>query len=231
DADELETEARSDTAKAWARRLEGSADRLLVRANRAEPSKNVVRGFEAFGSLLDRRPDLRDAVKFIACLYPSRQSMKEYRDYSSSIRVAAESLNDRYPDSVHLFMEDDFARTLGALSVYDVLLVNPLMDGMNLVSKEGPTINQKNGVLVLSAGAGSYEELGEEAVTISDARDIEETASALERAFDMSPEDRSLRGERLRKKIADRRPVDWIEAQLDDLVEIAGGRAPSTPPS
>jgi trehalose 6-phosphate synthase len=231
DAHEIETLARGDTATGWAERLGRRSNRLLVRADRAEPSKNIVRGFEAFGVLLDRREDLRKDVTFVACLYPSRQSMQEYRAYADAIKGAAASINERYPGSVDLFMEDDFNRTLGALSIYDVLFVNPLMDGMNLVSKEGPTINRKNGVLVLSQGAGSYDELGNDAVTIEDARDIEETATALEQAFDMPADVRTARAERLRKKARARGPDDWINAQLDDLVEIAAGRAPVTPAS
>jgi trehalose 6-phosphate synthase len=231
EAHELETLARSEAAASWAQRLGQRSRRLLVRADRAEPSKNIVRGFEAFGRLLDRREDLREDVTFVACLYPSRQSMKEYRDYGEAIQKAAASVNDRYPGSVDLFMEDDFDRTLGALSVYDVLFVNPLMDGMNLVSKEGPTINRRDGVLVLSTGAGSYDELGDDAVTIEDARNIDETVTALERAFDMPMDLRTARAERLRKKARERRPDDWINAQLADLVEIAGGGTPVTPAS
>lgn len=230
DAEELSELASEDLAVSWAQRFESSADRLIVRADRAEPSKNVVRGFEAFAMLLDRREDLREQTRFVACLYPSRQSMEEYRKYADEIETAAASVNERYPGTVELYMKDDFSRTLGALSVYDVLLVNPLMDGMNLVSKEGPAINHKDGALVLSSGAGSYDELGEDAITIDDARDVAQTALALERALDLPLDERVARAGRLRAKAIKRRPDDWIEAQLEDLVEIAAGRPPKTAP-
>lgn len=228
DAGELQSQADGGPSVEWAERLEKRSERLLVRADRAEPSKNIVRGFEAYGVLLDRRPDLRESVTFVACLYPSRQSMKEYRDYASAIESTAAAVNDRHPGSIELYMKDDFNRTLGALSIYDVLLVNPLMDGMNLVSKEGPSINRKDGVLVLSTGAGSYEELGEDAITIEDARDVDETADALERAFDLGSDERAARAASLRKKARARRPDDWINAQLDDLVAISSGGEPET---
>jgi trehalose 6-phosphate synthase len=231
DAEDLRERAAGEMARRWAERFEAlSAGPLLVRADRAEPSKNIVRGFEAFGALLDRRADLRRRLRFVACVYPSRQSMKEYRRYSEEVQAAVGAVNERHPDSIELFMEDDYDRTLGALSVYDVLLVNPIMDGMNLVSKEGPTVNKRAGVLVLSQSAGSFEELGEHAVTIADALDVGATADAIEEALALSRGEREKRSRALCEHTSGRRPEHWIEAQLEDLQAIQRGREPETPP-
>jgi trehalose 6-phosphate synthase len=116
------------------------------------------------------------------------------------------------------------------LEVYDVLLVNPLMDGMNLVSKEGPVVNERSGVLVLSRGAGSFEEMGEAAVEIIDPRDVEGTAKALETALDMPAEERERRAKELRRRAQAHKPEDWIESQLVDLEAIQGGNPPVSPP-
>jgi trehalose 6-phosphate synthase len=231
DPTQLRERAEKEKAQKWAEEFAtwGAGARLIVRADRAEPSKNIIRGFEAFGHLLDQRPDLRGEVRFVACLYPSRQSMPEYQRYTDAVdRVVAE-VNDRHPDAVRLFMKDDFDRTLGALQVYDVLLVNPIMDGMNLVSKEGPTLNQKDGVLVLSSGAGSFDELKEGAVHIDDPMDIEQTAAAMLRALEMDDDERSRLSEAVKRLAVARRPEDWIGSQLEDLVEIRAGRPPKTP--
>jgi trehalose 6-phosphate synthase len=232
DAVELRERVATEEVEQWAERFSVYTDLpLIVRADRAEISKNVVRGFEAFGALLDRRRDLRGEVRFVACLYPSRQSMPEYQEYMEQIQAVVEEINDRYPGSIELFFRDDYDRTLGALMNYDVLLVNSIMDGMNLVSKEGPTINRRDGALVLASGAGSYEELGEYAVGIKDPYDIEETAAAIEKALAMDLDDRKRRAEGLRSVVEARTPEDWIESQLNDLSEIAEGRAPVTAPS
>jgi trehalose 6-phosphate synthase len=208
-------------ARRWKERLiPEDGVRLIVRGDRAEPSKNVVRGFEAFGLLLDRRPDLRQKVRFVACLYPSRESMPEYREYLERIETTVNAVNDRHTDAIRLFLKDDYDRTLAALSMYDVLLVNSIMDGMNLVSKEGPVVNDRDGVLVLSSGVGSFEELGEHAVPIDDALDVNETAEALGRALDMDAGDRERRAAALRGKIETRSPADWIQDQLDDLLAL-----------
>jgi trehalose 6-phosphate synthase len=231
DVEGLRERAGSEAARRWAQRFEQhTAGPLVARADRAEPSKNIVRGFEAFGVLLDRRPDLRGKVRFAACLYPSRQSMPEYRAYTQTIEETVRRVNERHPDAIELFMEDDYDRTLGALSVYDVLVVNPIMDGMNLVSKEGPTVNKRSGVLVLSKGAGSFEELGEFAVQIEDSLSVESTADALERALELSPEERERRSHELRAQVMDRKPHHWIQAQLDDLLAIQERRDPLSPP-
>ena len=236
DPDDLRERSAGEEALIWKDRfLSGwthggpSEGRLVVRADRTEPSKNIIRGFEAFGRLLDRRPDLAATTRFIACLYPSRQSMPEYRRYSDGIEQVVDEVKARHPGSIQLFLQDDFDRTLAALRIYDVLLVNPIMDGMNLVSKEGPVLNETSGVLVLSRGAGSFDELGEHAVEIEDALDVGSTAAALERALEMDPDEKRRRAEALKKAAEARLPADWIDAQLDDLGEIQAGRKPLTP--
>jgi trehalose 6-phosphate synthase len=234
DPRDLDERARSEKVRSWAQRFEaGTGDILIVRADRTEPSKNVLRGFEAFGRLLERRPDLRRRARFIACMYPSRESMDEYQDYIDQIEASAREIDERYPGSIELFMRDDFERTLGALSIYDVLVVNSIMDGMNLVSKEGPVINRRDGVLVLSATAGSFDELGDDAIVITDPTDVDETTDALERAIDLAAGERKAQSTRLRQRVLDRDPQDWIDAQLADLsaIQIAGEpKSPFRPP-
>jgi len=229
DLEDLKERAGNEPARRWAERYKSYGRRLLLRADRAEPSKNIVRGFVAFGKMLDNRPDLSGDVRFIACLYPTREAMPEYRSYLEQIRRAVQEVNDRHPGSIELSLEADFDRVLGAYLVYDALLVNSLMDGMNLVSKEGAAINETAGVLVLARGAGSYEELGRHAVGIDDSCDIDATAAALERAFDMQPTERSRRAEKLRSIVGSRRPRRWISDQLDDLQAIRAGLEPKTP--
>ena len=229
DASDLRRRAQDPKAREWKKRflrdLEGP---LLVRADRIEPSKNIVRGFEAFGRLLDRREDLRN-TKFVACLYPSRQSMPEYKRYADEVRASMMRVNERHPGSIILYNKDDFDRTLGAYRVYDVLLVNSIMDGMNLVAKEGVALNERNGVLVLSPSAGAFEELGEHAVRIDAPLEIESTERAIEAALDMSPEERERRARAMRDIVESRNPEDWIEDQLTDMREVRDGRPPLTP--
>ena len=221
DAASLEELADSETVRIWGDRfLEEASGPTVVRADRTEPSKNIVRGFEAFGALLDRREDLRD-VTFFACLYPSRQTMDEYRRYLEKINETITTVNDRHPDAIRMFLKDDYERTLGALSIYDVLLVNPIMDGMNLVSKEGVAVNRRDGALVLSKGAGSYDELGDYAVKIENALDIEETASAIERALEVTQDERRIALRRARELVEATKPEHWIYSQIDDLESIA----------
>lgn len=232
EAASLSERASGESAGAWHGRFDELAGegRLVVRADRIEPSKNIIRGFEAFEQLLDKRPELARDTRFAACIYPSRASMPEYQRYRVAIIETAERICKRFPDVVHLYLEDDFDRTLGALRRYDVLLVNPLMDGMNLVAKEGPLLNQNDGVLVLSAGAGSAEEMAEGAVMIEDATDIAETAAALERALDMDPRERRERAQRLRSDAVRAAPERWIDDQVQDLQAILRSGSPLSAP-
>ena len=233
DAHDLDERAGHPTVTDWAQRFRAWAgDRtLIVRGDRAEPSKNIVRGFEAFQLMLDRDPSLEDKVRFAACLYPSRQGLEEYRNYTERVKAAAAAVNARHPGVIELYMNDDFDRTLGAYREYDVLLVNPLMDGMNLVAKEGPALNQRDGVLVLSHGAGSFDELGEWAIGIEDPHNIEQTADALRAAIDIDPNERSKRATALAEVARGTKPGDWIEAQIEDLAEIGKSGKPISDPS
>ncbi|MBW3595142.1 MAG: trehalose-6-phosphate synthase [Actinobacteria bacterium] len=231
DAADLRRRSLDPKAVEWKERFLRDLDgRLVVRADRVEPSKNIVRGFEAFGVVLDRRPDLRD-TKFVACLYPSRQSMPEYQRYTDEVEAAVRRVNERHPGSILFYNKDDFDRTLGAYRVYDILLVNSIMDGMNLVAKEGAALNERNGVLVLSPSAGAFEELGSDAVSIDAPLEVEATARALERALDMPAEEREKRARALREQVDSRTPEDWIEDQLADMSAVRSGGPPLTPPS
>ncbi len=229
----LRERAQGPKATEWAQRSRAWAGdgALVVRADRAEPSKNIVRGFQAFGDLLDRRADLAERVRFVACLYPSRQDVPEYQDYARQIKDAVADIERRHPGTIEMFMKDDFDRTLGAYREYDVLLVNSIMDGMNLVAKEGVALNERDGVLVLSPSAGAHEELGADAVTIEAPLDVEATTRAIERALDMSRDERAQRAKALREIVDARTPEDWIAQQLDDLQAIRDGRPPLASPS
>jgi trehalose 6-phosphate synthase len=190
--------------------------RLIVRSERIDLSKNIVRGFLAFEELLETRPRWRGEVVFAAFVYPSRETLAEYLGYRSEIEHTVERINERFgtPEWTPILYDDadDYARSLAGLLSYDVLLVNPIRDGMNLVAKEGALLNRRDGVLVLSREAGAWEELNEAAIGINPF-DLTATADALEVALTMAPEERADRARRLARRVAARTASDWLEDQ------------------
>ena len=194
---------------------------VVVRVDRLEPSKNIVRGFAAYDLLLDTHPEWRDRVVFVALAYPSRENLPEYLAYRQEVVQAAGRVNQRWgtPDwqPVLLDTNDDYPTSIAALGGYDVLMVNPLRDGLNLVAKEGALLNRRDGVLCLSRGAGSFDEMGEVAVEIH-AFDLLQGASALHTALTMPAAERAARAQRLRELAAGRTPARWLE----DLLAHAG---------
>lgn len=199
---------------------------LLVRVDRMELSKNVLRGFWAYDELLENRPDLLGRVVFAAKLYPSRQGVAEYLGYGQEVTALAARLNAKWSDrvpgwkSVLVDAEDNHAAAVAALRRADVLLVNPVRDGLNLVAKEGPLVNERDGVVVLSRNAGAWDELGGHALGINPF-DVAGTADALATAFDMDSAERAGRAKGLLAAAEARTPLDWF----DDLVDAAGERA------
>ena len=182
----------------WRERLrERVGDRkLIVRVDRTELSKNIVRGLEAFGELLRKRPEWRDRVTHLAFAYPSRSGVAEYRAYTESVRATAEAINAEFGTDdwtpVVLEVNDDYPRSLASYQIADVLLVNPIRDGMNLVAKEGPVLSLNGVALVLSTEAGAADDLGADAILVNP-YDVSETAEALHRALTMDEEERRQR--------------------------------------
>lgn len=219
DPHSLERELRAPaTGEAAAELDELVGDRkLLLRSDRIEPSKNIVRGFLAYDLLLEMAPELRERVVFVAMLHPSRQSMPEYQAYANEVDTAAARVNARWAtnDWTPIVVEtrDDFHRTVAGYKRYDALLVNPVKDGLNLVAKEGPICNTRDGVLCLSPEAGSFDELAD-GVLAAHPYDLISTARALREAIEMPEPERGRRAAILRKAATARTPEDWLDDQL-----------------
>lgn len=191
--------------------------RLIVRVDRMELSKNIVRGFTAYDLLLERRPDLRGRVVFLACCYPSRENVPAYATYREEVEAEAARVNERWGEAdwqpVALETDDDYPRSVAALRRYDALLVNPVRDGLNLVAKEGPLVNERDGQLVLSDQAGAFSELGA-AVDAVSPFDVSRTTAALADALDRPAPERAERARALRDLVSRRTPADWLADQL-----------------
>ena len=198
----------------------GRPEQLILRVDRTDPSKNIVRGFRAFALLLERHPELHGRVGMVALLAPSRQDIPEYADYTAAIETAVRELNERFGregwQPVELDIADDFPRSVAGYKQFDVLLVNPVFDGLNLVAKEAFLVNERDGVLVLSENAGVHEELGEWALTVNPL-DVSGQAEALYAALTLGPAERRRRAAAIREHVRAHDIREWIEAQLADL--------------
>ncbi|MFF4019474.1 trehalose-6-phosphate synthase [Streptomyces sp. NPDC001843] len=216
DVDERMTALRTEIGTA----PDGRARKTIVRVDRTELSKNIVRGLLAYRELLDDHPEWRERVVHVAFAYPSRQDLAVYRDYTAEVQRVAEEINAAYGTPgwtpVVLHVKDDFARSLAAYRLADVALVNPIRDGMNLVAKEVPVVSDEGCALVLSREAGAYEELGEDAVTVNP-YDIAGTAHALHQALTMSDGERAERTKRLTAAATALPPAQWFLDQLHAL--------------
>ncbi|WP_406415236.1 trehalose-6-phosphate synthase [Streptomyces sp. NBC_01614] len=206
---------------------DGTARRTVVRVDRTELSKNIVRGLLAYRQLLDDHPEWRERVVHVAFAYPSRQDLAVYRDYTAEVQRLADEINSAYGSPtwtpIVLHVKDDFARSLAAYRLADVALVNPIRDGMNLVAKEVPVVSDEGCVLVLSREAGAFAELGEDAIPVNP-YDVIGTARALHEALSMGPEERAERSKRLAAGGTALPPAQWFLEQLGALEEGAGER-------
>jgi trehalose 6-phosphate synthase len=193
---------------------------LMLRVDRADLSKNVLRGFTAFDLFLDQHPEFTEQITFVAQLMPSRTDVPEYAEYLERIEAVVAVVNHRHgtPDwmPIQLKLRDDFEEALASYKHYDVLLVNAMFDGMNLVAKEGPLLNEGGGVSILSENTGAHEELGEYALSVNPF-DIQELADSIHRALTMPAAERETRLAGLKAIVTARDPGDWIDDQLADI--------------
>ncbi|MGW0364313.1 alpha,alpha-trehalose-phosphate synthase (UDP-forming) [Streptomyces sp. NPDC002990] len=201
-------------------RAEVGDRKTIVRVDRTELSKNILRGLRAYRELLTTHPEWRGKVVHLASAYPSRQDLEVYRAYTESVRELAQEINEEFGTDdwqpVLVSVKDDFTRSLAAYRMADVALVNPVRDGMNLVAKEIPVVSEAGCALVLSTGAGAYEELREAALTVNP-YDVTETARALHAALSMPEPERAERTKHLAAAATALPPARWFTAQLADL--------------
>ena len=208
------------TASFEAELLRRRRDHLILRVDRADLSKNVLRGFTGYDLFLEQHPEFRERVTFVAQLMPSRTDVPEYAEYLERIEALVAVVNHRHgtPDwmPIQLKLRDDLEEAVAAYKHYDVLLVNAMFDGMNLVAKEGPVVNERSGVSILSENTGAHEELGEFALSVNPF-DIQETADSIHAALTMSDAERVRRATGLKRIVMERDPGDWIDDQLADI--------------
>ncbi|MEO6867616.1 MAG: trehalose-6-phosphate synthase, partial [Gaiellales bacterium] len=211
--DEFEEHAASPTVSRLRDRIESMRPvtpegdgKLIVRVDRTDPSKNIVRGFRAYALLLEEHPELHGTVSMFCQLDPSRQDIAAYIDYLAQVKAAATEVNHRFATPtwtpLHVNLDSNFQAGVAAYREYDVLFVNPVADGMNLVSKEGPLVNERDGVVVLSDQAGSFNELGPYVVSVNPF-DVSQQADALLEALRMPLPERKERAEALRRQVID----------------------------
>jgi trehalose 6-phosphate synthase len=218
DVPKLEAMAASGDVHLHERALENvRREYLILRVDRTDLSKNILRGFLAFDVLLERNPDLAGRVTFLALLQPSRQDVPEYAEYTDKILRLVADINLKHGNvewqPIDLRLENNLEQAIAAFKLFDVLLVNPVSDGLNLVAKEGLLVNERNGTLVLSEHAGVHDEIGRFALTVHPV-DIEEQAEALLKALFMPVNERKRRRNGAVDVIRRNDLARWLGSQL-----------------
>ena len=222
DADDLAASAASDEVQRAGEDLDAEADgrAMVLRVDRTDLSKNILRGLVAYEALLDRHPEHRDVVWHYAHLNPSRQGVAEYRDYLQRCQEVVDRIHERFGERcLTFFVGDDYPRSIAAQQRSDVLLTNPVTDGTNLVAKEGPVLNRRDGVLILSRTAGAADVLSGGALLVNP-YDVEEQVEALHRALTMGADERAERALVLRAKAIEGDPASWFDEQRRALRDV-----------
>jgi trehalose 6-phosphate synthase len=221
DAAEFDELAHSPAVLGAGRKLaRHRPEKLVLRVDRTDPSKNIVRGFRAFELYLDAHPEMHRGVGLVALLDPSRQEIPEYAEYVGAIQREARRVNDRFQQDgwmpIDLQISDNFPRAVAAYKDFDVLFVNAIFDGLNLVAKEAPLVNERDGVLILSENAGVHEELGDWVLSVNPF-DVAGQADAIHRAIEMPVEERRDRIEAIRAWVREHDLASWTDLQLRAL--------------
>jgi trehalose 6-phosphate synthase len=232
DADDLRRRTTERDVQAQVRSVRELARgrALIVRVDRMELSKNILRGLDGFAAFLEAHPRMRGRVVHFALAYASRRDLPEYQAYTAEVKQAAEAINERFRtktwEPVRLELRDNYPRALAAMAMADVLIVNPDWDGMNLVAKEGPSVSERDAVLILSRNAGAADDLGDGALVVNPF-DTVELGEAITTALAMPAEERAYRAKRLREQAAALPPQDWFSHQRDDMERVRSPQSAS----
>ena len=211
--------------------LRRKRDFMILRVDRADLSKNVLRGFSAFDTFLDQHPEYIERVTFIAQLMPSRTDVPQYQEYLERIEALVAVVNHRHgtPDwmPIQLKLRDDveeayasYKQLRRAARQRDVRRHEPRRQG-------GPLLNENAGVSILSENTGAHDELGEFALSVNPF-DIQELADSIHAALEMDPAERARRLAGLQAIVTARNPGEWLDEQLDDIAKKA---APAPSPA
>jgi trehalose 6-phosphate synthase len=222
DAPALRERAHADDVEGNVATLAQAAGgrKLIVRVDRTELSKNILRGLAAYRELLATRPEWHGQVVHVVFAYPSRSSVPGYREYTEQVQRAAREITEEFGTAdwnpLILEVRDDYPRSLAACRLADVLVVNPIRDGMNLVAEEGPVLSDRGCALILSREAGAASVLGSDALLVNP-YDVSATAAAMHQALLMPEDERRRRCAALASAAARRAPSQWLASQLDAL--------------
>jgi trehalose 6-phosphate synthase len=224
DVDELRRIADSPRALEYEKKLKDIlGEKTIVRVDRVEPSKNIIRGFRAYRLMLERHQDLIGKVNFLAFLVPSRTHIRQYQRYLQEVEAQVLEVNQALGNDswqpITVFYENNYTQAIAAMKLYDVLLENSIIDGMNLVAKEGPVINTRDGLIILTETAGAYNQLKEGVLGVSPA-DVEGTSQAMYEAITASTEDRARRASLLTNKVEIEDILQWIYIQINDIQSV-----------
>ena len=193
---------------------------VIARVDRTELSKNIVRGLLAYRELLRSRPEWRGRVVHVAYAYPSRHDLPEYREYTAAVQRVGREIEQEFGtddwDPLLLEVGNDYPGSLAALRMADVLLVNPVRDGMNLVAKEGACSPSGSARWCCPGTPASPTSTAPDALMVNP-YDVTETAEALHAALSMPLPERQDRRKRLLAAATALPPADWFRAQLDAL--------------
>lgn len=221
DCSDFERLAESEEVLAEEEKIrEMRREHLVLRVDRMDLSKNIVRGFKAFDMFLDEHPEYKERITFLALLQPSREDVHEYVDYRESIMRVVEVINTKHGNAnwmpIDVRMQDNFARSVAAYKQFDVLMVNAIYDGMNLIAKEAGLINRRNGMIILSENAGAHEELGDYCISVSPF-DLESQSQAIYQALTAEDDDKERLAGRIRETVKHNDIHKWIETQFVDI--------------
>lgn len=202
-------------AKVETIRQESGGRKLIVGVDRLDYTKGLPRRMLAMDRLLEREPSLRDKVRMIQVVVPSRTKVDSYERYRRKLDELVGRINGAYAtvNSVpihYLYRSVPQTELVALYRSADLMLVTPLRDGMNLVAKEFvASRTDEDGILILSEFAGAAEELPE-AVSINP-YDIDGVATTIKKNLTLPEEERRARMRVLRSRVLTYDSYYWAD--------------------
>lgn len=189
--------------------------KLIISAGRVDYVKGTREMLEAYGRLLERRPELCGKINLMVTAVSPATGMRIYRTAQTQIEQLVGKINGRFAQldwvPIMLFTQPvPFADLMCYYRAADICWTTPLRDGLNLVAKEYVVAKEKEGgALILSEFVGAAVELPEAILT--NPYSMDRMNEAIDRALAMSPEEQTQRMQKMYQTVTQYDVKQWAD--------------------
>ncbi|HEY9717442.1 MAG TPA: trehalose-6-phosphate synthase [Trichormus sp.] len=207
------------------------ANQIVLGVDRLDYTKGVLEKLDGIDAFLENSPSWQRRMHYVQLAQEPQSTDPAFQNYVEKVKQRVAAINTKYGKDgwepiIFIPGHIEQSELAAWYQAADVLAVNPIRDGLNLIAKEYVASRQdEQGALVLSRNAGCAAELAQGALVINP-HDPKEFANALQQALTMEVEEKRRRMTSMRRVVGWNQLHDWA---LGFLRHSLGGKNSNVP--